>query len=318
MSTVSVKEEDFLDQDPPLRGQNFVCLSFLSPEEILKKKEVYFFEQFLNEFSKDMTEFFDKLSEKYNQEADVIKMIKERYNYIFNPDNIQEEYQYFINSRSSELETLFHEKVDFKTSIRGIKIRGVFDSMKEAEVRSKVLKRIDDKFHVYVAQVGCWCPWSPNPDDITDQEYAETQLNTLMKNYKENQNKKDVFFEERKRELQFVKTKEKLEEKDNWLKNKEASIENEILESPSCPVNSPKTVVEVVVEPEVVQENDKLKKEIEELREELKNNKKGEEYKVGGLMNLIKPSSYEIKQDLINEPVAPKLASPSSLCSQNQ
>ena len=62
MTTVSVKEEDYLDQDPPLRGQNFVCMSFLSPEEILKKKEVYFFEQFLSEFSKDMNEFFDKLS----------------------------------------------------------------------------------------------------------------------------------------------------------------------------------------------------------------------------------------------------------------
>ena len=56
MTTVSVKEEDYLDQDPPLRGQNFVCMSFLSPEEILKKKEVYFFEQFLSEFSKDMNE----------------------------------------------------------------------------------------------------------------------------------------------------------------------------------------------------------------------------------------------------------------------
>jgi len=247
MTTVSVKEEDYLDQDPPLRGQNFVCMSFLSPEEILKKKEVYFFEQFLSEFSKDMNEFFDKLSNKYSDEVDVLKMIKDRYSYVFNSDNIQDEYLNFVNSRSSELESLFHEKVDFQTSIRGIKIRGVFDTMKEAEIRSQVLKRMDDKFNVYVAQVGCWCPWSPNPDDITDQEYAETQLNTLMKNYKENQTKKDIFFEERKRDLQFLKTKEKLEEKDNWIKNKE----NEVIETPSCPVNSPKTehVVDPVVEP---------------------------------------------------------------------
>jgi hypothetical protein len=35
---------------------------------------------------------------------------------------------------------------------------------------------MDNKFNVYV-QGGCWCPWSPNPDDITDQEYAETNLN---------------------------------------------------------------------------------------------------------------------------------------------
>jgi hypothetical protein len=229
---IPVKEEDFLDQDPPLRGQNFVCLSFLSPEEILKQKDVYFFEQFLTEFSKDMIEFFDKLGEKYKEDIDVLKMIKDRYSYIFESKSLQEEYQYFTNSRSAELEALFHEKNNFQTSIRGLKVRGVFDSMKEAEVRSQVLKRMDNKFNVYVAQVGCWCPWSPNPDDITDQEYAETNLNTLMKNYKENQDKKDMFFEERKRDLQFLKTKEKLEEKDNWLANKE----NEILVSESVSI----------------------------------------------------------------------------------
>jgi hypothetical protein len=252
---VPVKEEDFLDQDPALRGQNYVCLSFLSPEEVLKKKDVYFLEQFLGEFSKDMTEFFDKLSEKYKEDIDVLKMIKDRYSYIFDGQNLQEEYQYFTNSRSSELEALFHEKNNFQTSIRGLKVRGVFDSMREAEVRSQVLKRMDNKFHVYVAQVGCWCPWSPNPDDITDQEYAETNLNTLMKNYKENQDKKDLFFEERKRDLQFIKTKEKLEEKDNWMANKE----NEIIvsdETPLCPVNSPKSInvdepIVVIVEPTV-------------------------------------------------------------------
>jgi hypothetical protein len=244
-----------LDQDPALRGQNYVCLSFLSPEEVLKKKDVYFLEQFLGEFSKDMTEFFDKLSEKYKEDIDVLKMIKDRYSYIFDGQNLQEEYQYFTNSRSSELEALFHEKNNFQTSIRGLKVRGVFDSMREAEVRSQVLKRMDNKFHVYVAQVGCWCPWSPNPDDITDQEYAETNLNTLMKNYKENQDKKDLFFEERKRDLQFIKTKEKLEEKDNWMANKE----NEIIvsdETPLCPVNSPKSInvdepIVVIVEPTV-------------------------------------------------------------------
>jgi len=79
--------------------------------------------------------------------------------------------------------------------------------MKEAELRAKVLKKMDDKFHVYVAQVGCWCPWNPNPDDIDVQEYAEDHLNTLVKNYKDNQDKKDEFFQMRKRELQAFGSK---------------------------------------------------------------------------------------------------------------
>ena len=52
---VSVKEVDYLDEDKPIRGQNFVLLSFLSPEDVLVNKEAYMFSQFLTKFSKDMT-----------------------------------------------------------------------------------------------------------------------------------------------------------------------------------------------------------------------------------------------------------------------
>ena len=36
---------DLLDEDNPVAGQKFVCLSFLSPEKILKQKEIFFFEK---------------------------------------------------------------------------------------------------------------------------------------------------------------------------------------------------------------------------------------------------------------------------------
>ena len=80
-------------------------------------------------------------------------------------------------------------------------MRGVFDTLKEAQVRCEVLKRRDTRHNIFIAQMGCWCPWSPNPDDIQDQKFAETHLNTVMEKYQENQVKKDMFFEERKNEL---------------------------------------------------------------------------------------------------------------------
>lgn len=202
---IPTSEADYLEQDPPIRGQNFACLSFISPEEVLKDKETYIFKHFITNFSKEMDQFFTQLSDKYIHEKDLIDTIKGNYSYLFDNEKIHDEYQFYKSLNEQTLESKFHEDNDFKTSIRGIKIRGVFDTLKEAEVRAQVLKRMDDKFHVYVAQVGCWCPWAPNPDDITNQEYAETQLNTLMKNYKDNQDKKDQFFEERKRDLQFFK-----------------------------------------------------------------------------------------------------------------
>ena len=34
-------EEDFLTVDDKVPGQNYVCLSFISPESVVKKKETF-------------------------------------------------------------------------------------------------------------------------------------------------------------------------------------------------------------------------------------------------------------------------------------
>lgn len=219
---VPVSEMDYLDEDPPLRGQNYACLSFINPDEVIKKKDVFFFEMFLKNFSIEMNEFFNRLTEKYKDEIDIIRTIKDNHTYIFNPDELYENYLYYVNNNNANLDKDYLEKNNYQTSMRGLKIRGVFDTLKEAEIRAQVLKKVDNRFNVYVGQVGCWVPFAPNPDDIQNQEYAESELNTLMKNYKENQEKKDIFYEERKRELQVLKMKEKLEAKDAWTANKEA------------------------------------------------------------------------------------------------
>ena len=35
-------KEDYLEADKEIRGQNYVCLSFISPENILKDKQLYY------------------------------------------------------------------------------------------------------------------------------------------------------------------------------------------------------------------------------------------------------------------------------------
>ena len=207
-SRVAVKEQDYLDQDPSLRGQNYVCLSFISPEDVINRKQDFMFGKFLGFFVDEMKEFFANLELKYQEEADIIRNIKERYPYVFDLASIADEYNFFVGKNGEQLEKEYLEKNNFQTTIRGIKVRGTFETLKEAEVRAQVLKRLDDRFHVYVAEVGCWCPWSPNPDDIQNQEYAETELNTLMRGYKENQTKKDEFYHKRKEELAALKRKQ--------------------------------------------------------------------------------------------------------------
>ena len=196
--TVSTKDFDYLDEDKPIRGQNYVLLSFLSPEDVLVNKEAFYFTRFLNQFGKDMTTLFDGLRAKFPESKDMIDTIHNNHKYLSDPIEMNEQYKFFKSVNSSEIEADFHRDNNFQTSIRGIKVRGTFDTIDEAKSRSEFLKKIDNKFDIFIGQVGCWCPWSPNPNDLQDQEFGETQLNTLMKKYKENMDNKDEVFEDRK------------------------------------------------------------------------------------------------------------------------
>tara|TARA_Y100000389_G_scaffold202642_1_gene248538 strand:- start:4591 stop:5376 length:786 start_codon:yes stop_codon:yes gene_type:complete len=218
---ISTKEVDYLEQDEPLRNQNFVCLSFISPEEILKKKEAYFFEEYTKAYVKKNLEYISTLENIFPDKKEEIRILKDNFDFLFNESKIQDSFSHFVQDQTDDLEKTFHEKNDFQTSIRGLKVRGVFDTIQEAQTRSVKLRKLENnKFSIFVAQVGCWCPWSPNPEHIENQEFAETQLNTLMKKYQENQENKSQYFEERKAAM-----KEQIAETE---KDKKKQIESDI------------------------------------------------------------------------------------------
>ena len=118
----------------------------------------------------------------------------------FKETKIQEAFENFMFKNRKKLEEEFFTKNEFRTSIRGLKVRGVYDTAAEAGARAKTLQKLDPFFNVYVGQMGFWLPWDPEPADVADQEYAEDQLNTLMKNYKQNESQKEALYEEQKRE----------------------------------------------------------------------------------------------------------------------
>lgn len=223
---VSTKEIDYLDEDKSIRGQNFALLSFISPEDVLINKEVYYFGCFLEQFGKDMKTLLDGIYAKYPESKDLIDSVKSNHAYIFEKKELNDQYNFFKSINGDEIESNFHRDNNFITTMRGIKVRGVFDTIDEAKNRSELLKRIDNKFNIYIAQVGCWCPWSPNPESLQNQEYAETQLNTLMKEYKNNMEAKDVIFENRKtahinnETIQLSSLKESIETIDPWTAKK--------------------------------------------------------------------------------------------------
>jgi hypothetical protein len=85
--------------------------------------------------------------------------------------------------------------------VRGLKVRGVYSSEAEAKRRCEELNKLDPDFNIYIAPVGCWVPWTDDPDKAEDCEYANSELNKLMKAYKENQVKAKMLHENRKQDL---------------------------------------------------------------------------------------------------------------------
>jgi len=253
---IYTRDVDYLDEDKAIRGQNYVCVSFISPEDILANKEVYHIGKFLKSFSKDMDNLLRSLKIKYPTDEGIIDSVREANKFIFDENDIQEQFRFFKDINSTELDKEFREMNDFRTSMRGIKIRGVFDTLKEAQNRADFLKKGGDKFDIFVGQVGVWCPWSPNPNDLEDVQYAEAQLNTLMAKYKDNTVQKDIFFEERKNEkmekarvqvekmkldnAELAKNTATLEDADPWLKRKEneAVVSDADIAGPSGPSGS--------------------------------------------------------------------------------
>ena len=62
---------DLLEEDKALSGQKFTCVSFISPENILKQKKEFFFEEFLKHFDftksvEKFTQFLNFISYKHN------------------------------------------------------------------------------------------------------------------------------------------------------------------------------------------------------------------------------------------------------------
>jgi hypothetical protein len=229
--------EDFLEVDSVVPGQAYGVFSFLSPENVLKKKEIFIMSEFLKSLC-DNTEFLktnllleDKTKLDYNKTKDL--------------------YDDFIFKKEEELENKFHEMENFRTTVRGFKARGNYATQREAEVRAKVLQRLYKNDNIFVGPIGYWCPWDPNPDRIENQEYLEPELNTLMQKYKDNCAKRDMFYQEQKDEQIRAKTEERLnkekqlkelentqntvncqttlntlDDKDPWMKKKETDNNN--------------------------------------------------------------------------------------------
>ena len=113
---VSTKETDYLDEDKPIRGQNFALLSFISPEDVLINKEVYYFNCFLEQFGKDMKTLLEGILAKYPESKELIESVKTNHSYIFDKNELNEQYNFFKSVNGSDIESNFHRDNNFITA----------------------------------------------------------------------------------------------------------------------------------------------------------------------------------------------------------
>jgi len=274
------KPRVFLEADDHIRGQEFVCLSFLTPNRgLLRSKDLFFFSKFMEFYNMDYkiraTEGFvmdqfrgiqntlsdielrlrnastdadvstpaavaaltRKLSEELTElrgnvakrsAADMEAFVKANIA-DFKESSIVESYEKYMLVNRQRLEDEFHKQNNFQTTMHGLKVRGVYSNREQANARAKALNKKDPYFNVYVAEMGQWLPWDPEPDDVPEQEYNDDdpqgkKLNELMKAYKENADKRDEFFEEDKRQKMAAAATAAAEAKARQTEEREARI----------------------------------------------------------------------------------------------
>ena len=192
-------KEDFLEVDDPIGGQQFVCLSFVSPEDVIQNKEAFKTAKFLQSYAKDKGMKFNEVYEDYL--------------------NFQYKFQ-------DEIQRDYDKENKGQTNIRGVKVRGVYSSKEEAEARAKKIHRLDSSFHVFIGQVGYWLPWNPCADKIEEEQFLDSGLNELMEKYKENNINKDLLYRNKKEKKMKAAQEEvlaakKKEAEEKALKDKE-------------------------------------------------------------------------------------------------
>ena len=108
---VNPKYVDVLDEDKPIAGQKFACLSFISPEKVLEEKNTYYFKQFLKRWDmqkslEKYTQFLNFVSFKHDVSFDTLtkdleEFVKEEKNNLFTT-SLEDDYKTFIDNNEEE------------------------------------------------------------------------------------------------------------------------------------------------------------------------------------------------------------------------
>ena len=222
---------DYLEEDPEIPTQRYSIISFISPEKVITQKNEFMNKKFVEWLEYDwkikgLETLMAFLAKKYSLKVDDLfkdlEEFKKVHNDVIAKTDIHEQHQVFLLKKEKELEAEFTEKTDFQTNVRGVKVRRVFANLEEAQQFAKVLQRRYPNDNLYIGKVGAWLPWDPSENLMPEVEYAEKELNELMRKYKENEVNREIFFEEEKTQRIQAQKKENEERRKKALEDAKA------------------------------------------------------------------------------------------------
>lgn len=182
---ISTKVVDHLKEDKPLKEQAYCCLSVISPEDVITRKDAYATKLFLESVTARFNEMLAELLLHVPESATNVAAFKARHGDWLAAGTTTAAFEAYMKDNQADIDKRYSMEHGNVCCTRGIKIRGSYATLDAARGRCQLLRSEDPAHDVYVAEVGKWCPFSAAPTAIGDVNYAESELNALMAGYKE-------------------------------------------------------------------------------------------------------------------------------------
>jgi hypothetical protein len=222
-------------------NQEYCVVSFVSPRDEIKDRFMFEANKFLvsnvntqlidycnNVCTQIWNDFKGKLDvehQKYNtlanesnpafkMTADILSEVKNtlqfddtKYkdyirSYKFDPEDLKYSFELFKGQHNSELASEYKTNYTEATSIHGLKVRGVYQTLEEARERAMFCtSQLEPAISSGIMPIGKWCPYDPHPESVQNVEHMSTELNKLMKEHESSMVKRDDDFNKRKNDL---------------------------------------------------------------------------------------------------------------------
>ena len=225
---IEMKDGDHLIEDPELPGQKYVLLSFAEPRfDRWEQKQLYHMTKFLHWFytqslfhpilemvrntvqdsltEAQLSALQSKIETNLTSELLQQRHMESEKDFSFSIRTVTQRFEDYKELHTEENEALFKKETTPELCTHGVKVRGVFPTLAEANEYALMLRKqqIEPYIDVFVTEMGKWVPKRPFLNQIeaayTDEWGNEmTELNLLMKNLQQQDSERKTEFHKRK------------------------------------------------------------------------------------------------------------------------